>query len=153
MSLRFPYKLLRAKRPIVSLDGRLFRPRPLVVITLIGPSATTIQTAHVDPGSDDCVFPAHLAAKIGIDLSGAPEGEAAGVGQEAVVLRYAHVTLRLANGDEHCEWLAWIAFTDALLNRPLLGFAGFLQFFTATFHGDQEEVELTVNSLFPGTLM
>ena len=37
------------------------------------------------------------------------------------------------------------------LQRPLLGFAGFLQFFTATFHGDREEVELTVNSLYAGT--
>ena len=35
--------------------------------------------------------------------------------------------------------------------RPLIGFAGFLQFFTATFHGDREQVELTVNALYPGT--
>jgi hypothetical protein len=33
----------------------------------------------------------------------------------------------------------------------LYGFAGFLQFFTAKFEGDREEVELTVNSLYPGT--
>lgn len=30
---------------------------------------------------------------------------------------------------------------------PVLGFAGFLQFFTATFRGDLEEVELIVNRL------
>ena len=152
MSLRFPYKLLPTKSPVVSLDGRQFRPRPLVVVTLIGPSATSIQTAHVDPGSDDCVFPSHLAPTLGIDLAGAPEGEAAGVGQQPVALRYAQVTFRIANGGERCEWLAWIAFTDLPMNRPLLGFAGFLQFFTATFHGDQEVVELTANRLFPGEL-
>jgi hypothetical protein len=33
----------------------------------------------------------------------------------------------------------------------MVGFAGFLQFFTATFHGDREEVELTVNMAYPGT--
>jgi hypothetical protein len=33
----------------------------------------------------------------------------------------------------------------------LLGFAGFLQFFTATFRGDREEVELAVNVLYPGS--
>jgi hypothetical protein len=33
----------------------------------------------------------------------------------------------------------------------LLGFAGFLQYFTATFFGDLEEVELTVNAAYPGT--
>jgi hypothetical protein len=44
-----------------------------------------------------------------------------------------------------------VGFTPVRLNRALLGFAGCLQFFTATFHGDREEVELTVNSLYPGT--
>jgi hypothetical protein len=34
---------------------------------------------------------------------------------------------------------------------PLLGFAGCLQFFSAHFHGDREEVELSVNSLYRGT--
>jgi hypothetical protein len=31
------------------------------------------------------------------------------------------------------------------------GYAGFLQFFTTTFHGDRELAELTVNSAYPGT--
>jgi hypothetical protein len=31
------------------------------------------------------------------------------------------------------------------------GQAGFLQFFRATFHGDLEEVELTVNPSYSGT--
>jgi hypothetical protein len=153
MTLRFRYKLLPTKGPVVSLGGRFVRPRPLVVVSVIGPAETTIQTAHLDPGSDDCVFSSHLAAKIGIDLTNAPEGEAAGVGQAPVALRYAQVTLRVVNGSERCEWPAWVAFADTPLNRPLLGFAGFLQFFTATFHGDQEEVELTVNSRFPGVLL
>jgi hypothetical protein len=61
--------------------------------------------------------------------------------------------LRIANGGERCEWLAWIAFTDIPINRPLLGFAGCLQFFTATFHGEEEEVELAINGIFPGTTL
>jgi hypothetical protein len=57
----------------------------------------------------------------------------------------------LAQGRERREWRAWIGFTPAHLFRPVLGFAGCLQFFTATFHGDREEVELAVNALYPGT--
>ena len=49
------------------------------------------------------------------------------------------------------EWEAWVGFTPVRLKRSLLGFAGFLQYFTAAFHGDREEVELTVNRLYPGT--
>lgn len=41
-------------------------------------------------------------------------------------------------------------FTPARLRYPTLGFAGVLQFFTASFRGDRQEVELTVNGLYPG---
>ena len=53
--------------------------------------------------------------------------------------------------DERHEWPAWVGFTPAPLRRPLLGFAGCLQFFTATFSGDREQVELDANALYPGT--
>ena len=52
---------------------------------------------------------------------------------------------------EQREWPAWVGFTAASMPYPVLGFAGFLQFFTATFHGEREEVELTINGLYPGT--
>jgi hypothetical protein len=68
-----------------------------------------------------------------------------------LIRRYAEVLLRLTDGREYREWPARIAFTSARLHLPLFGFAGFLQFFTATFQGDSEQVELTVNSKYPGT--
>lgn len=42
-------------------------------------------------------------------------------------------------------------FTPVSLRQPLLGFAGFLQFFTAIYYGDREELELSVNSLYRGS--
>jgi hypothetical protein len=38
-----------------------------------------------------------------------------------------------------------------MVNRPLFGLTGGLQFFTATFYGDRAEVELSVNPSYPGT--
>ena len=67
------------------------------------------------------------------------------------LLRYAQVKLRLSDGREFREWPAWVGFTSATLFQPLLGFAGCLQFFHANFLGDQEAVELTVNTLYSGT--
>jgi hypothetical protein len=90
-----------------------------------------------------------VASRIGIDLSTADIGEGSGVSSGAAPLRYALVTLRVTDGHEFREWTGWVGFTSAPLRLPLLGFAGFLQFFTATFHGDREEVELTINTLFP----
>jgi hypothetical protein len=77
-------------------------------------------------------------------------GSGVGVSTSNVPLRYAQVTLRMESQGERREWPAWIGFTPAPLRRPLLGFAGCLQFFTATFHGDREQVELDANALYPG---
>ena len=77
-------------------------------------------------------------------------GEATGVASNPVPIRYAQVTLRLTDGHEFREWLAWIGFTTATLRQPLLGFAGCLQFFDANFRGSREEVELASNSAYPG---
>jgi hypothetical protein len=61
------------------------------------------------------------------------------------------VTLRLFDGVERREWPAWVGFTPARLKQPLLGIAGFLQFFETNLRGALEVAELTVNSLYPGT--
>lgn len=151
MAMLFPYKLFTTKTPVVSLNGRLARPKPLVLITLIGPTGTAVRRGLLDTAADDTVFSEDVAQKVGLDLTQAPEGEAAGVGGVIVQVRYAEVTLRLATNTEQREWRAWVGFTSVKLNRPLLGFAGFLQFFSALFLGDQEHVELTTNGLYPGT--
>jgi hypothetical protein len=149
--MRFPYRQFRARHPIPSLGGRASRPRPVVRVTLIGPLGSYLEDCLLDTGADDTVFPESVAAKIGLDLAGAPTGDASGVGVSPATLRYARATLRLTDGREFREWIAQVGFTSTHLKQPLLGFAGCLQFFTATFRGDQEEVELVVNGLYPGT--
>ncbi len=151
MSLVFPYIPFPLGRPLWALSGRTERPRPVIPVALLGPRGTSVDRALLDSGSDDTVFPDFVAARVGIDLSNAPTGSASGVvPTAATVLRYAEVILRVTDGREYREWPARVAFTSLPLHRPLLGFAGFLQFFTTTFHGDREQVELTVNSLYPG---
>jgi hypothetical protein len=151
MSLRFSYTPLRSPSPVVALDGRLERPRPLLGVTLIGPSGYWWFNALLDTGADDTLFPEWVAARIGVDLTIAPAGTGAGVGAPAVAVRYTQVTLRIAGRHERREWVGWVGFTSAPFRHPVLGFAGFLEYFTATFHGDLEEVELTVNGRHPGT--
>jgi hypothetical protein len=150
MPLVFSYRPLAAPAPSWPLRGRRERPRPLLYVSLIGPSDTRVRLALLDTGADDTVFPAALAAVVGVDLTNAPSGGGAGVGRVAAALRYAEVRLRITDGLERREWPARIGFTAAPIQQPLLGFAGFLQFFTARFHGELEKVELTINSLYPG---
>jgi hypothetical protein len=138
-------------RLIHPLGGRTVRPRPLVNILVIGPTDSRLRPALLDSGADDTIFPETLATDIGLDLTSAPSGLATVANLGLVPLRYADVTLRLTDGFEQHEWPATVGFTSAPLTHPSLGFAGVLQFFSATFFGDREEVELTVNSLYPGT--
>jgi hypothetical protein len=151
MSLRYPYKAVSVAHAIVSLGGGWVRPRPVIGVTVIGPTDSRLRQALLDTGADDTVFSEDLAAQIGIDLTNAPAGAGAGVASGPVPLRYAEVILRITDGVEQREWKAWVGFTPAQLHYPTLGFAGFLQFFTASFHGDRQEVELSVNGLYPGS--
>ncbi len=150
MSLIYSYAQVRMRRPIHPLGGRMTRPRALIEVGMIGPLATRPYQGLLDTGADDAVFHESAAELIGIDLTNAPTGEATGVGMVPTPIRYAQVNLRISDGRECCEWPAWVGFTAVLLRRPLLGFAGFLQFFDATFRGAREEVELVTNPFYPG---
>jgi hypothetical protein len=127
------------------------RPYALDHISIINPVSTALTRARVDTGSDDTVFPEPLPQRIGIDLTNAPTSQFTGVGPSPVPVRYAEVSLRLAGNGELHEWAGRVGFTATPMRWPLLGYAGFLEFFTATFHGDLEELELATNTRYSGT--
>jgi hypothetical protein len=140
MSLVFPYHLVPIPQSAVALGGRSVRPRPLVNVGVIGPTGTIVRLAVLDTAADDTVFEEREAARLGLDLSAMPTNIMAGVGLIPYTVRYAQVTLRLTDGIEYREWPAWVGFTSARLNQPLLGFAGCLQFFSANFRGFNDMV-------------
>jgi hypothetical protein len=150
MLMRFQYRQVKINRPSVALGGRLLRPRTLVTVAVLHSGAYDVLDALLDTGADDTVFPEDVAKHLGVDLTNAPTGEASGVGLAVTRIRFAPVKLRLSGGREFREWIALVGFA-ARLKQPLLGYAGCLQFFTATFYGDLQEVELTINGTYPGT--
>ena len=152
MEFQFPFLWKTIPRPAISLQGRLFRPRPLIPVTIINAQSGLSRTYHglLDTGADDTVFHTDDADLLGIDLTHAPTGTAQSASGQIVTLRYADVFLQLANDDgEILEWRATVAFAPKRGTHPLLGFAGFLQFFDTTFLGEQEEVTLIPNGLIP----
>jgi len=151
MALRFNYRHYQTPHPVVALGGQTFRPRPVVTIAVLGPTGSVPKDALLDTGSDDTTFLENVAISIGLDLTHAPVRYLTGIGPAGYRIRYAQVRLRLTDGVEYRDWPAWVGFTDAPLPFPTLGFAGCLQFFSEGFHGDRQEVELAVNSLYPGT--
>jgi len=151
--MRFPYIALPTRRPVYPLGGTQFRFRPLVVVQVRGPSGTRSLSATFDSGSDDTLLPAYLAPRLGIDLAGAPTGEAGGVGGSAILYHYASVQLRLSDGYEECEWNAIVGFVAAPMRWALLGHAGVLQYFDLHLLGLHREALLTPNTSYLGFQM
>ena len=115
MTLHYHYQLDLVPHSIVSIGGRYIRPRPVIPITLIGPTNTRLRSALLDTGADDTLFPESLAPVLGVNLSGAPLLQGRGVGMGRVPVRYAEVGLRLTDGKEFREWTGWVGFTPAAL--------------------------------------
>lgn len=150
MSLKFPYLPLATRQPIPVLGGAQVRFRPILSVRLFGPSSSRLFDGCLDSASDDTIFPHALAHSLGIDLAGAPRGEARPVDGVAIPYLYARIRLRISDGWEQCEWEAMVGFATFQLRWALLGHSGFLDHFDTTLIGSRREAILTPNSSFPG---
>lgn len=148
--MRYAYLALPSRRPIPSLGGSLFRHRPIIPVDIVGPTGSRLLGANLDSGSDDTLFPVHLAAHLGLDLTNAAEGESRPVGGPAIRYAYATVTLRVADSSEACEWTATVGFVAAPLRWAILGHAGCLEFFDLQLLGNRREAWLAPNAAFTG---
>ncbi len=148
--MRFLYIALSTRRPVYPLGGAQVRYRPLVAVQVRGSSGARSLSATLDSGSDDTLFPAYLAPRLGIDLAGAPTGEAGGIGGSPILYHYAPVRLRLSDGYEECEWEAIVGFVAAPMRWAILGHAGVLQYFDLQLLGMRREALLTPNASYSG---
>ncbi len=88
----FPYLALPTKGPVPSLGGAMVRYRPIIPVRVFGPSGSHLLDGCVDCGSDDTIFPLSLARKLGVNLTGAPQGEACPVGGSVVAYLFGQRT-------------------------------------------------------------
>jgi hypothetical protein len=108
---------------------------------------------QLDTAADDVVFPVDLAPRLGVDLAGAIQRQAAGVGAgQGFPVWYAGVILQATDGAETWRWRATVAFTRAYLRWPLFGVAGGLEFFRTTVDWETKEMVLLAKATLPLTL-
>ncbi len=141
----------RAKSPLPSMAGSLILPRPLVAVRITGPSSSWLRDGLLDTGSVETIFEQSVAKIIGVDLTHTQSRQIHLTGRKPLRCRYAPVVLRISDGlKETYEWNAVVGFVNVSLWRPLLGYAGFLQYFDADSHGCDTEVILKPNRAFAG---
>lgn len=149
--MKFAYVPLATRRPVYSLAGAQLRYRPLIPLQVNGVHGSRLFDCSLDSGADDTLFPEQLAKILGISLTGPPdEGEALPVAGRPITYAYGRISLRLSDGFEACEWETIVGFIAAPLVWPILGHAGFLQFFDVQLLGDRHEAVLIPNASFPG---
>jgi hypothetical protein len=149
--MRVPYVPSHSPTPLPLSGGGFVLPRPIVSVRITGPSNDYLTDCLLDPGADWTVFERPVASQIGLDLAQAQVRTVQLVGRKPFSCSYAQVLLRITDGiSETYEWPSIVGFVPFALRRPLLGYAGFLQFFDADFHGGDQEVFLTPNRFFPG---
>jgi hypothetical protein len=150
--MRIPYMMGVANRPQPALGGSLVRPRPMTPVQFGKPGGALARTSLLDTGADDTVLPDWIATAVGLDLAGAEERPIGLAGRPPLRCRYASLEIQISDGArETYRWTAVVGFVDAaVLTRPLLGHAGFLQYFDAEFSGADHEVVLIPNRSFAG---
>ena len=133
-------------------DGVIHRPQ--VFLRIAGPDSELFMLALVDTGADETIVPLSVAEEIGVELDMAQQSKAGGVTGQHIALIPGSVELEILGEGETYKWTSVISFARFESEEDecaILGHAGALQFFTATFDGERNQGSLVPTSIFPPT--
>lgn len=147
--MKFPYSMYIVSASDTGEPVPMLRPE--VQVRIYGPEGDADALALVDTGSDKSIFPLSFASDVGINTTPGEGLSALAFGGQNMPLEYADVELELPTSEPAWRWQTRIYFTDISdeTERAVLGHDGFLEFFTATFDGEQCELELLPNADLP----
>lgn len=117
--------------------------RPSIPIRVIGPAGEAVAYGLVDTGADETLFPDRFLGPLGVVVRPGDHATIVANDGGVVLVRYGMVDLELRRRDVAYRWSARVAFYSG--TRALLGHAGCLEYFTATFNGQRRYVSMTPN--------
>ena len=125
--------------------------RPEVGMRVHGPGGSRDFLALVDTGADNTILPESIAHDLDIPVHPCQGPAATAFGGQQITLSYADVELELVHDDGNLRWFPRVYFVcgDADQETIILGHQGFLDYFTATFDGEDCTVNLQPNSYLP----
>ncbi len=147
--MKFDYKVYPRDPAPGAPEGITFQPK--IPVAVFGPTGKTRFDALVDTGADQTIFPRFNASNVGAELHERNSTHTNGIGGHSVKLFYAEgIELELRIDGEIYRWKAPVWFSESDESPALLGRKGFLEYFTATFDGDNHLLTLEPNKRFPG---
>jgi hypothetical protein len=126
--------------PFTDIEGRLIK-RPLVEVTLAGPSGKMLVLALIDSGADNTLIRADYARVLGIPLDQRRMRHFIGIGSKRMPCLLAPITLQV-NGFEG-SFTITAGFIDSPAVDVLLGQADFFELFRIRFEKDRGTFELS----------
>ncbi len=126
--------------------------RPEVLVLIHGPTGAESHYALVDTGADNTILPSSVAERLGISMTNCRGPEARAFGGQKIALTYADIVLELTDDNSCIRWQARAFFAESASESEdmvILGHQGFLDFFTATFDGEDCSVSVEPNSTLP----
>ncbi len=145
--MRFPYRPFEVI-PTPAQPGVPIIYRPLIPVRVIGSTGDLTLLGLLDTGADETLLPGFIVPHIGVHIDPESRAQFRGVGGQLVTVSYGRADLEVRTRQRSYRWSATLAFLEAS-TMPILGHAGFLQYFTATFNGPRRRVTLTANDTLP----
>jgi len=142
--MRFPYQRYAVEASPVFSGGVVYRPE--ITLRIIGGAGDAIIHALVDTGADGTLFPRSIAEAIGATIYEKNTATVRGLAGEPLTVVAGEVEVEMVDGGDRHRWNMTVGFTsvdDPQDEVAILGHAGFLDYFQATFDGQARELQLT----------
>ena len=146
--MRFPYQ----SYPVRGLEGEpaTWVDRPTIPIRLIGSIGEFLSFGLVDTGADQTMLPDRYIEPLGVTIRPGDRANITALGGEALSVRFGLIDLQLGRRGVVHRRSARVGFYAG--NKVILGHAGFLDDFTATFNGRKNYLTLTPNGTAPTSM-
>ena len=148
--MKFCYATYHCEPSAANPNGVIVRPK--VLLNIRGPNGDLFDLALVDTGADHTTLPMSIANELGIQLITEQATPASGFSGEEIETMPGEVELAIVGPNDEIRWRASVyfaRFADSMKEECVLGHVGGLQFFSALFDGEREELTLTANSTLP----
>jgi hypothetical protein len=148
--MRFPYPLSIARS--IETGDEIVLLRPEIPIRVYGLAGAADMLALVHTGADNSILPLSVARDLGIETTPGKGPEATAFGGQRIALSFAEVALEISQRDTVVRWRARVYFADFpddTEKAVIPGHEGFLDYFTATFDGEDCVVALKPNDSIP----
>jgi hypothetical protein len=148
--VRFPYHPAVGSAPETGEATLLLRPE--IPIRVVGSAGSARFRALVDTGSDNTIFPKSVADNLGVTVAPGTGPELIAFGGQKLAVLFGDVVIEIEDEQEKLRWPARVQFFEFATTEDqtlVMGHAGFLDYFTATFDGKLCELTLIANDELP----